>query len=42
MSSVYERYETMVRDGQLRRDPAQAGAARVLDKLAKTAPRPLP
>lgn len=34
MSSVYERYEALVRDGQLRRDPAQAGAARVLDKLA--------
>ncbi|MBA2918091.1 cell division protein ZapE [Sphingomonas sp. MAH-20] len=34
MSSVYERYDALVRDGQLRRDPAQASAAQLLDRLA--------
>jgi cell division protein ZapE len=34
MSSVFERYDELVHDGQLRRDPAQASAAQVLDRLA--------
>ena len=34
MSSVYERYDALVHDGQLRRDPAQASAAKLLDRLA--------
>jgi cell division protein ZapE len=33
MSSVFERYDALVHDGQLRRDPAQASAARLLDRL---------
>jgi cell division protein ZapE len=35
MSGVYEHYDALVHDGQLRQDPAQASAAKLLDRLAR-------
>ena len=34
MSNVFAAYDALVRDGQLRRDSAQASAAMLLDRLA--------